>query len=146
MAGKYAHALHLARLALAYAMEEDITYILPAIRLARFALRVIASWGATLIHEIGHTWLGGGHCRWECCFEHAERGWLCNAVSLLGLPWGEDYPEWTTLPEAGWACVVDIDWTHGLLHNRAWSSCTLPEPFVPGHEGEYIGLPCIPME
>jgi hypothetical protein len=87
------YALFLARIAHDYWLEShDWDYLAYASRLARFALRVIASWGKLLIHEMGHTFLGLGHCEWDCCFDVAANAWLCKVRGWLGLPEDDDKP------------------------------------------------------
>lgn len=72
-----------------------------AMRISRFALRIIAYWGRFLIHEIGHSYTGsGGHCDSGCCFELASQRWLCKMLGQLELPIDVYYPtgdgDWRT--------------------------------------------------
>lgn len=55
---------------------------------ARYALRLLAERGRLLIHELGHTYTGGGHCGSSnaCCFEYAARLWESRVVANMGLP------------------------------------------------------------
>ena len=88
--------MHLARLALDYAYalgdEGDLAgaaeYLLTAQRLSRYVLCMLADHGETLIHEIGHVYLGGGHCPHghHCCFESASNAWKCRVRAHLGIP------------------------------------------------------------
>ena len=60
--------------------------LLKARTMATFALSLPAEMGRVLIHEIGHTYLGGGHCDpWRCCFDMSARAWLCRTQAELGL-------------------------------------------------------------
>lgn len=88
--------MYLARLAWDYSrsgvpdLEGALAAADAASKLARYALRIIANWGRILIHEIGHSYLGGGHCVFECCFDRTSRNWLCHVRGRLGLP-GDPY-------------------------------------------------------
>jgi hypothetical protein len=44
--------------------------------------------GQVAIHEIGHVFLGSGHCRFGCCFEYSAGAWRCGVRGTLGLPHG----------------------------------------------------------
>ncbi len=59
-----------------------------AYELGRYALRIIAYRGRTLIHELGHVHIGeGGHCsKGSCCFDLAANRWECALSAMLGLP------------------------------------------------------------
>jgi hypothetical protein len=86
--------LFLARLALDYALERLATgdlddafdYAQVASRLGRYALIVVADRAAALVHEVGHVFLGGGHCAHDCCFSAAAEAWTCRIRGHLGLP------------------------------------------------------------
>ena len=80
--------LHLARLAWDYARYSGSTaHEVAARELGRYALGPMVRVGQTLIHEIGHTWVGhGGHCAYQCCFEAAAVAWGCAIRGKLGLP------------------------------------------------------------
>jgi hypothetical protein len=78
-----------------YALHED------AVHLARYPLRMMVDYGHTIVHEIGHSWLGTGHCadQKNCCFDAAGRAWACRVMGHLGLPHNvyeaygsDDYP------------------------------------------------------
>ncbi len=86
--------LFLARLALDYALDRlealdldaAFDYAQVASRLGRYALVVVADRASVLVHEIGHSFLGKGHCKFDCCFEVASQAWLCEVRGHLGLP------------------------------------------------------------
>ncbi|MCP4808890.1 MAG: metallopeptidase family protein, partial [Proteobacteria bacterium] len=86
-----------ARMAYDYYRDTGISsYQTKATQMARYAQRLIAQVGVTLIHEIGHSWAndGGSHCSTavQCCFEVAAYRWLTAMEARFGLP----YQLWTT--------------------------------------------------
>jgi len=68
--------------------EERSAYRTRSYELGRYALRILAEAGATLIHELGHVHNGeGGHCgHGQCCFELAAQRWTCALIETMGLP------------------------------------------------------------
>jgi len=70
----------------------SLLHIRAADRLAKYALRCVAQWSWLLLHELGHNYLGDGHCEHGCCFEIAGSNWLCHVRGRLGLPLLHDYP------------------------------------------------------
>lgn len=136
------YALTWARIALAFALEHDIWYWIPASRLARFVLRIITGWGETLIHELGHTYCGGGHCSvHDCCFELAAQAWSCRVTAFLGLPSSSDWPDWSaTAPDDrisyGTTCEEDDG-----RHVFTW--CDLVRPYEPGAAAVFWSTGCI---
>jgi hypothetical protein len=90
--------LFLARMCLDYALSafSDLSTFIALVetaqRLSRYALRLIAQQARLMIHEIGHVFLGSGHCTHAdgndpmCCFDAASEAWLCRVRAHLGLP------------------------------------------------------------
>ncbi len=88
--------MHLARLALDYAFylfgqgqaASAMEYLGVAQRLSRYPLGLASRYAETLAHEMGHVYLGAGHCSHghSCCFEVAANAWLCRVRAHLGLP------------------------------------------------------------
>ena len=73
-------------------LDRAIIYTLNAQKLARYALRVIASRSSNLIHEVGHILTGkNSHCKTNCCMDAAAEKWECKVRALLGLPIGKLY-------------------------------------------------------
>jgi len=77
-----------ARCAMDYANEEgSLPHLEAASELARFVLYRISIWSRDLIHELGHCYLGAGHCDPHlCCFDIAAERWHCKVIAKLGLP------------------------------------------------------------
>ncbi|MFT5582472.1 MAG: hypothetical protein ACI9VR_000048 [Cognaticolwellia sp.] len=108
-----------ARMSLDYGRQTySFSHLRGAEYIGRYALRMIAGSGRTLIHEMGHSFMGQGcHCPWNCCFEIAAQRWLCKTMGQNGLPMGEwavegvgDYPAVTSaeqLPLDAVRLVVD---------------------------------------
>ena len=97
------YTMFLARLALDFAQEnaaalsvdQHAAYLMEGRRLAQHAVAILADWGRLFIHELGHTYLGPGHCSpWGNCFERAAQRWLCKVKGELGLSMYSDdhYP------------------------------------------------------
>jgi len=133
--------LYLARMALDYARDPEVglgdsaadDFRQAASELARYALRILVDRGRLLIHELGHAWLGGGHCSHDCCFDLSAARWECAVTALLGLPieWGSTVDAtWDrtlaavgcndTLGVATYACTLDAP---GEVGGQAFFSC-----------------------
>jgi hypothetical protein len=81
-------------------LDYSVIYTLTAQKIARYALRVIASRSSTLIHELGHVLTGKDtHCDTKCCMDAAAEKWECSVRGLLGLPKGKLY--YLGLPRTG---------------------------------------------
>jgi hypothetical protein len=99
-------ALYQARMALDFyrAGEGSVRYLAVGRRLARYAVRLMAQWGRSLVHEFGHHYIGvSGHCEFGTCFDMAARNWMWHVVGELGLPIGSykrDSSLSTDFPEA----------------------------------------------
>ncbi len=99
--------------------------------LGRYALRILASRGRILIHELGHAHNGsGGHCgNGDCCFELAAQHWLCSMTSAWGMPLFDG----TRSAESTWT-----EWIHDEVRSNCkdasdppihpWILCILFEP------------------
>jgi len=57
-------------------------------RFARFAVAPMVQLGQIAVHEIGHVFVGSGHCIHGCCFDYAAGVWACGVRGALGLPHG----------------------------------------------------------
>jgi len=143
------YALFLARLAYDYAMENpilNVDYALSAIRLASFALRVIANWGRLFIHELGHTYCGRGHCNWDCCFDTASYAWLCKVRGLLGLPGTTDWPTYVGDTDGSdEACTEDENYGLVSLSTGIYTRCNVVEYGIPGQQSHYCATPCMTL-
>jgi hypothetical protein len=114
------YILFLSRLAFDYARDpttalsysERDTFRQHAWDLGRYALRILASRGRILIHELGHAHNGsGGHCNnGECCFELAAQHWLCSMTANWGMPLYDG------------AYSVESTWT-AWVHSEVRSNC-----------------------
>jgi hypothetical protein len=111
--------------------------------LGRYALCAVAERGKLFIHELGHAWLGGGHCEHRCCFEIAALHWRCRVSGLLGLPhgalystWGDDdEPTYTTSSEckdSGCPGAADLGVFAVEVDEGFDYSCTLHDPWSTG--------------
>lgn len=80
-------ALSVARVAVDYVRSggADAGHLAAAYDAGRFVLGLALAYGHTLIHELGHTFLGGGHCTWGCCFDLAGHRFACGVKGTLGL-------------------------------------------------------------
>lgn len=86
--------MSMARLCLDYGLSifsfgdalDAFEYLETAQRIARYALRIIADRAAVLAREVGHSYLGTGHCTHDCCFDTAAQSFLCRTRAHLGLP------------------------------------------------------------
>jgi hypothetical protein len=79
-------------LRLAINLDDSVSKTLIARKIARYALRILAKRGNTLIHEIGHILTAEiTHCDAKCCMSAAGGKWECSVRGLLGLADGEYY-------------------------------------------------------
>jgi len=144
--------LYLARMALDYARDPEVglsdaeadAFRQAASELGRYALRILADRGALLIHELGHAWMGGGHCRHDCCFELAARRWTCAVCALYGLP-----IQWASTVAATWASAANGG-GHGCTigtgptaTSAAWL-CVLAAPGTVDGIGSFLCWSCDP--
>ena len=79
-------------------ISEALDYFTDAQRLARYALGLMLEHANTVIHEMGHAYLGGGHCEHNCCFEVIAEHWECKVRGLLGLA----HQTYTTRGSSDW--------------------------------------------
>ncbi|MFZ5476977.1 MAG: hypothetical protein ACOZNI_09405 [Myxococcota bacterium] len=59
-------------------------------KIARYALKHVAKWSGTFLHELGHVYLpdkeDDTHCDSNCCSDQLAKGWQCALRAHLGLP------------------------------------------------------------
>lgn len=150
--------LTIARLAMDYSFHlvndgdlSGLYYLLDAKHVARYALRVIAELARLLIHELGHVYMGGGHCSHDCCFDNASYHWLCKVRGELGLAqdpyapnrsadglgddWaGSNYFQRNIRP----GCSID----DGVKHDRIVQSCNTNWNGRSGENATYCSYGC----
>ncbi len=78
-------------------------YLLVAKQLANYALRYVLEQSRTLVHELGHKYLGRysgeseQHCEAGCCcYDAAAQNFACHTIGALGLPLLPHYPPLST--------------------------------------------------
>lgn len=72
--------------------SRGLDYLDKARYLGRYALRLFANHAGLIIHELGHVYLGSGHCEHDCCFDVAADNWACKVRGRLGLPMNAHSP------------------------------------------------------
>ena len=80
--------MYWARVAMDYCFDrESEAHLDQAEIMARMVLALLAEFGRTFIHEVGHGYQGaGGHCKtYACCFDVAAENSLCGVRATLGL-------------------------------------------------------------
>jgi hypothetical protein len=119
-----------------------------AVRLARYALLVIARHARTMLHELGHCYLRSGHCTWGCYFEIAAQHWYCQLRARLGLPLQTYEPLGDDDFEPGELGFTTRDGYCGSTEGVFYMSCTVADNGVEGSRAEFCATPyCItPLE
>lgn len=98
-------------------------YLLVAKQLANYALRYVLEQSRTLVHELGHKYLGRysgeseQHCEAGCCYDVAAQNFACHTIGALGLPLLPHYPPRSTRNATGFVTAstdypspVQEDW------------------------------------
>lgn len=124
-------ALYFSRLLWDYGSETgDLGYLHDGHVLGRWALLGLVDKGRLLIHEAGHVWTGGGHCKWGFCFEMGAQAWVCELTALLGLPGTSLYP--SDVPPAAFR-LGTAGTDDGAEVNCAFNyGCLISDPGVQG--------------
>lgn len=121
---------------------DGLAYLSAAKCIARYALRLMARWGQLIIHELGHVYLGSGHCKHNCCFDVAADSWWCKVLGKLGLPaysyqpfGGNDYSQ---------ESAVQYDLEDGCGRESAYTSwiCDVKDVGAAGQDSDFCSTGC----
>lgn len=134
-----------ARCAMDYANEKgSLPHLKAASELARFVLFRISTWSKTFIHELGHCYLGGGHCDpHRCCFDIAAERWHCKVIAKLGLPRANTiYPVFSSDTASGNepradSCGIDNDVATPICY-----TCRIDDYAVPESDSSFRAGTC----
>lgn len=144
--------MHLARMCMDYAFDAgdlsiQLQYMDTASNLSRYALGIVARHASTMVHELGHVYLGSGHCADErnCCFDHAADAWLCRVRAKLGLPvneWEHRASGDFANPDGLWEDRCASCSTDDGVERKKWVRCDTGTDGKVGETADFVAYPC----